>query len=181
MEAILAIDSNCGLSKNGSIAWKSKKDMLFFKTKTSHHVVIMGKNTYFSLPTQMRPLPNRLNIVLTSTPAKYSDEMMNNVLFINNDKIHCSIIHNRAEYRNQYPFLDPDFKIFIIGGKNVYEQFFPLCRCVWMTKLKTDYSCDLFLDYDFSKQFNEPPDIVDETEELVIYKYNNKNMANVIE
>jgi len=177
MEAIYAIDSNCGLSKNGIIAWKSKTDMLFFKTKTIHHVVIMGKNTYFSLPTKMRPLPHRLNIVLTSTPTKYSDEMnhFHNLLFINNDNIHDSIIHNRAEYLNKYPFLDPDFKIFIIGGKNIYEQFIPLCGCVWMTKLKTNYSCDLFLDYDFSKLFNEP-DIVDETDELVIYKYNHKSI-----
>ena len=49
MEAIYAIDSNYGLSQKGFIPWKSKRDMIFFKNKTKNHIVIMGKNTYFSL------------------------------------------------------------------------------------------------------------------------------------
>ena len=65
MESILAIDINNGLSKNGSIPWTSKKDMLFFYNQTKNNVVIMGKNTYFSIPKEKRPLKNRLNIVLT--------------------------------------------------------------------------------------------------------------------
>lgn len=39
--------------------------------KTKKNVVIMGKNTYFSLPEQNRPLKNRLNIVLTNHPDQY--------------------------------------------------------------------------------------------------------------
>ena len=64
------------------------------------------------------------------------------------------------------------FKIYIIGGKNIYEQFIPLCERVWVTRIKKDYSCDLFLDYDFSKQFKE--NIVDEDDELIIYEYMKK-------
>jgi dihydrofolate reductase len=71
MEAIYAIDSKYGLSKKGFIAWKSNKDMIFFKNKTMNNIFIMGKNTYFSLPKNYRPLKNRLNIVLTSNPEKY--------------------------------------------------------------------------------------------------------------
>jgi dihydrofolate reductase len=59
MEAIYAVDSNYGLSQKGIIPWKSKKDMIFFKNKTKNHIVIIGKNTYFSL---LKPLENRLNI-----------------------------------------------------------------------------------------------------------------------
>ena len=64
MKAIYAIDSKNGLSKNGVIPWKSKRDMSFFMNKTKNHIVIMGKNTYFSLPKENRPLKNRFNIVL---------------------------------------------------------------------------------------------------------------------
>ena len=174
MEAIYAIDSNYGLSKNGMIAWKSKKDMQFFQNKTIHNIVIMGKNTYFSIPNRSRPLQNRLNIVLTSNPDKYAIEVknMDNVIFINNDKIYNTIYNNREKYLLLYPFLNRDFKIFIIGGKKIYEQIIPYCECVWLTKIKKEYQCDLFLNYDFSKQFKEP-EIVDENEELIIYKYNN--------
>jgi len=66
MEAIYAIDLNNGLSKNDTIPWTCKKDMSFFMNKTKNNVVIMGKNTYFSLPIEHRPLRNRLNIVLTT-------------------------------------------------------------------------------------------------------------------
>jgi dihydrofolate reductase len=172
MEAIYAIDSKYGLSKKGIIAWKSNTDMIFFKNKTMNNIVIMGKNTYFSLPKNYRPLKNRLNIVLTSNPENYIDEIknINNVLFTDNDKIYNLILSNREKYLNSYPFLSTDFKIFIIGGKKIYEQFIPLCECVWMTKLNQDYMCDLFLNYDFSKQFEEP-ETVDENEELTIYKY----------
>jgi dihydrofolate reductase len=175
MEAIYAIDSNYGLSKEGKIAWESKKDMLFFKNKTINNIVIMGKNTYFSLPKKHRPLKNRLNIVLTNNPEKYSHETINlqNIIFVKNDKIYQVIFNDRKKYLRLYPFLTSEFKIYIIGGKDIYEQFIPLCKCVWMTKLKSSYSCDLFFNYDFSKQFEEP-EIIDDNDELIIYKYNNK-------
>jgi dihydrofolate reductase len=48
--------------------WKSQKDMQFFFKKTINNVVIMGKNTYFTLPEKSRPLKDRLNIILTSNP-----------------------------------------------------------------------------------------------------------------
>ena len=47
MEAIYAIDLKKGLSKDGVIPWKSKKDLKFFADKTKHNVVIMGKKNIF--------------------------------------------------------------------------------------------------------------------------------------
>ena len=91
MEAILAIDSKNGISKNGVIPWKSKKDMSFFYNVTKRNVVIMGKNTYFSIPQEYRPLKNRLNIVYTSEPQIYlfneNYNKYNNLIFTNNEKI----------------------------------------------------------------------------------------------
>lgn len=45
MNAILAVDDNYGIAKNGNIPWYSKEDLIFFKNKTDNNVVIMGKNT----------------------------------------------------------------------------------------------------------------------------------------
>jgi dihydrofolate reductase len=172
MEAILATDINFGISKDGKIPWKSKKDMSFFFNKTKNNVVIMGKNTYFSLPEEFRPLKNRLNIVLTNKPDDYLNckEYDNcEAIFTNNDKIHNSILNYREKYLQMYPFLSTNFKIFIIGGKQIYEQFIPLCDTVWVTTIKKDYSCDLIFNYNYNKLFKD--ELVEEDDELKIIEW----------
>ena len=171
MEAIYAIDSKNGLSKNGVIPWKSKKDMLFFMNKTIKNIVIMGKNTYFSIPNEHRPLKNRLNIVFTREPHVYEVDINenSNVIFTNNIKIYEDIFTNVSKYYNRYMFLNDNFKIFIIGGKTIYEEFIPLCSKIWVTRLKRDYECDLFLDYDYSRQYKE--EMCEEDDELQIIVY----------
>jgi dihydrofolate reductase len=170
MEAIYAIDSKNGLSKNGKIPWNSKKDLKFFTEKTKYNVIIMGKKTYLSLPN--RPLKNRLNIVLTSNPNdSIFDEPknLNNLIVTNNEKIYNSILNYREKWLNIAPYLDKDFTIFFIGGKNIYDKFIPLCKTVWVTKIKNNYLCDLFINYDFSKEFTEK--CIEEDEELQIILY----------
>ena len=178
MEAIYAVDSKNGLSKEGIIPWKSKKDMKFFMNKTINNVVIMGKKTYFSLSENHRPLKNRLNIVLTCAPELYMFEnaqtgacinKFENVIFTANDKIHEVILNDREKYCRMYPSLSREFKIFFIGGKTIYEQFIPLCDTVWITQIKGNYACDLFIDYDYSKEFKGT--ILEEDDELVITEY----------
>jgi dihydrofolate reductase len=168
MEAIYAVDLNNGLSKNGIIPWKCKKDMLFFMNKTKNNVVIMGKNTYFSLPIECRPLQNRLNIVLSTEPLIHESP---NIIFTNYYSIHQMILNNREKFCELYKYLKKDFIIFFIGGKIIYEQFIPLCNCVWVTRLKNNYNCDLFIDYDYSNHFSE---VYEEDDELTIIKYTRK-------
>jgi len=167
MEAIYAVDLNYGLSKNGIIPWKSKKDIYFFINQTINNVVIMGKNTYFSLPIEHRPLKNRLNIVLTKEP--FINDIPN-VIFTNDIYIHNTIL-NREKYCETYKYLKKDFKIFVIGGKNIYEQMIPLCNCVWVSRLKKNYNCDLFIDYDYSNYYSE---IYYEDADISIIKYTRK-------
>jgi dihydrofolate reductase len=169
METIYAIDLKNGLGKNGTIPWKSKIDMTFFVNKTKNNIVIMGKNTFFSIPEEHRPLKNRLNVVLTSNPQLYKNNEDLNVLFTNNMNIHKDILQNRNDYYGKHKCLGIDFKIFVIGGKTIYDQFIPLCNTVWVTRIKSDYNCDLFIDYDYSKCFES--EVYTETDELKIVKY----------
>jgi dihydrofolate reductase len=170
MEAILAMDQNNGLSKEGIIPWTSKKDLQFFYKKTKNNVVIMGKNTYFSLPDNVRPLKNRLNIVLTNHPNLFLNEDKTNVttdvIFTNNINIHASILNNRETYCRLYPALSRDFKIYIIGGKQIYEHFIPLCETIWVTRIKKSFSCDLIFDINLENRFKEV--LVEEDEEMKI-------------
>lgn len=173
MEAIIAIDIKNGLSKNGVIPWKSKRDMQFFYQKTKNNIVIMGKNTYFSIPEENRPLKNRLNIVLTREPKNHIltaiTEKYTDILFTDDDTIDENIMANREKYNEQYPSLSSNFKIYIIGGKQIYDAYIPLCETVWLTTIKCDYSCDLYFDVDMQKQFKEY--LSQEDDELKIVEY----------
>lgn len=178
MECIYAVDIKNGLSKDGKIPWHSKKDLQFFMNKTKNNVVIMGKNTYFSLPSLLK---NRLNVILTRNISELKELITNksesstDYLITDNDKIHEFILNNREKYLQEYPFLKNDFKIFFIGGKIIYEKYIPLCKTIWVTKIKKDYLCDLILDYDYSNEFNK--ELVDEDKELTIIKYVKKYIA----
>ena len=171
MEAILAYDLNNGISKNGAIPWKSKTDLNFFYNTTKGNIVIMGRNTFFSLPENCRPLKNRLNIVLTTNPEVYSNDEkyknIDNLIFTSDQNIYKKIMQNKEKYASS---LNPDFKIIIIGGKQIYEMYFPLCETVWVTRIKNEYQCDLHIDYDFTKQLKDR-EVIKDDDELIITKY----------
>ena len=109
VEAILAVDSNYGLAKDGSIPWKSKKDLKFFKDKTINNVVVMGSKTLMSLP-KSEPLKHRINIVVTNNFNKYCNlyQLYDNIFFVNGIDIMHTLKHL---YKNK--------TIFIIGGNQI--------------------------------------------------------------
>lgn len=62
---IVAYNDHRVIGNKGDIPWKIPADMKRFKELTNGGVVIMGRKTWDSLPPKFRPLPNRINIVLT--------------------------------------------------------------------------------------------------------------------
>lgn len=166
MEAIYAVDINNGLAKDGNIPWNIKDDMKFFYNITKNNIVLMGKNTYLSLPN--RPLKNRLNIVLTNDKGLLS-ENIDNVIFINNISIINEIKENNKKYSSLYNYLREDYKIIIIGGREIYKNYLNLCNIIWETRIKKDYECDIRLvEYDKSLYEEE---IIEDNEEYKIIKY----------
>ena len=167
-EAIVAVDQNFGLAKNGQIPWKSKTDMNFFKASTTNNIIVMGSKTLLSLRNGL-PLPNRLNIVLTRDPStftiltKYKD--LDNLIFVdeqeldnflNNPNLNQSHIINPKH--NKYLKIYP--KIFIIGGEQIYSKYCCKCSTIWLTKIKANFECDLIFSYN---------DVLSNSEQ---YKYN---------
>lgn len=67
---IVAADLRNGIGIRNTLPWHLSDDLKRFKAITSENVVIMGRNTWFSLP--KRPLPNRQNVVLTLEPLNES-------------------------------------------------------------------------------------------------------------
>ena len=69
---IVAIDEQYGIGKDGNLAWSLPPDMAYFKCKTlstqdpeKQNAVIMGHNTWKSIPNKFRPLTNRHNVILS--------------------------------------------------------------------------------------------------------------------
>ena len=62
---IVAKSKNNVIGSKGSIPWSVSKDLKYFKELTDSNTVIMGRKTYDSLPENKKPLPNRINIVIT--------------------------------------------------------------------------------------------------------------------
>jgi dihydrofolate reductase len=143
IEAIVATDENYGLAKNGSIPWKNREDIKFFKQKTIGNIVVMGSKTLLSLPNQA-PLGNRFNIVLTNNKQEFLEKekysSCNNVIF-----------YNYEEFMNYINNVETDKTIYIIGGKQIYDLLLPKCSKIWLSVISGNYECDLKLELNFEK------------------------------
>ena len=86
---IAAIDSNSGIAKDGSIPWYCPEDLHHFKEMTTGHVVIMGRLTWESLPSKIRPLPHRINVVISGNGLVKADhtQMYPNFVFSTIDQV----------------------------------------------------------------------------------------------
>jgi dihydrofolate reductase len=98
LTAVVAMDPNRLIGRDGALPWHLPEDLAFFKKTTLGHPVLMGRKTFESIG---RPLPKRRNIVLTR----------------DRDWTHegVDVIHNPAEI----PVMDE--KIFVIGGAEIYR------------------------------------------------------------
>ena len=116
MNLIVAISENNAIGKAGDLLCHLPNDLKYFKQVTTEATVVMGKNTFLSLP--RRPLPNRRNIVLTRDIAFTYDE--------------TEVAHSIEELQRM---LHEEEKVFIIGGGKVYEQFLPLVDKLYITHI----------------------------------------------
>lgn len=175
INCILAMDEEMGIGKNNQIPWKIKSDMDYFKNITtmpsnkfnnseySKNVLIMGKNTWNSIPIEHRPLKNRINIILSST----SEESNIDDLFTKNNfsksteyteynEFYFKNLENALNFIGLFQKVSNIGEIFICGGKNLYETVFNkpwmLTGKLYITHVKGKYETDTkvnFNDYFF--------------------------------
>lgn len=141
IEAIVATDMNNGFSKNNTIPWYIPMDMKHFReitTYTPHrylqNVVIMGRKTYEQMG---KLLPNRINIILTK----------NRNLQINNDSnIKAYLCSSYEEALYICETLDNIHKVFIIGGRGVYDKIIDYnhVNTIHKTVIFDNFNCDTF-------------------------------------
>lgn len=121
MKLIIACDPKGGIGYNGKLPWsKIEGDLPRFKELTTGKIVFMGRNTYDSLP--KKPLPNRINWVMTTRP-------IDGVVTPDN----ASILKEEKE-------------VWLIGGAKMVDSYWQYIDEIHLTKTFTEYTCDTFID-----------------------------------
>ena len=150
MKAIVAVDRNWAIGKNNDLLVRIPEDMKRFRAFTTGNVIVMGRKTLESFPNGL-PLPNRVNVVLTTNPN-----------FIVKGVVVAHSIDELQEVLKEYD----DKEIYVVGGDSVYKQLVPMCDEVIATKIDFAYDADKF----FPNLDNDDEWYVDsESEELTYY------------
>ena len=124
---ILARASNGVIGLNNQLPWHLPEDLAHFKRLTGTSPVVMGRKTWESLPARFRPLPGRLNIVVTRQ-ADWQGEGA-----------------QRADSIQDALRLCPaDGDIWVIGGAEVYAQTLPLARTAVVTDIEASFEGDAY-------------------------------------
>lgn len=130
---IVAIAENRAIGKDNRLLWHISNDLKRFKKLTTGHTLIMGRNTFLSLPNG--PLPHRRHIVISDVPGETFEgcEMASSV-------------------EQALRMAGKDEECFVIGGGMVYAQFLPLAGRLYLTRVHQHFEADTFFpEIDFSQ------------------------------
>jgi dihydrofolate reductase len=117
IKGIVCVDKNWAIGKVnketgvGQLLFNIPADLKYFKEKTNHNIVVMGKATYDSLP--KKPLPNRVNIVLWDKAT--SLDCLDNCITFNNFDALLKFVKILAK----------EYDVFVCGGASIYRLFLP--------------------------------------------------------
>lgn len=143
---IMCTDAFGALGYKGDLIYKISDDLKRFKQLTKGSICVMGRRTLESLPKQY--LPERINVVLTSDK---------NYKPLNPSVI---VMHDVESIINHYENGEQDKDVFIIGGAQLYNQFFYKVSAVHLTRV-----------IDVAKKYDTEFDIEDFEDEKVFVKY----------
>jgi len=133
---IVAIAKDFAIGKDGKLPWHYPADLRFFKETTLGHAVVMGFHTWESIG---RPLPRRLNLVLSRSAALES-------------RVDVLLLRSKAEVLALAEYLKGD--LFIIGGAKTYENFSDVIEKWIVTEIpETVENADTFMPPGFLDEF----------------------------
>ncbi len=125
LNLIWAQARNGVIGRNNTIPWRIPEDMAHFKQTTMGCPVIMGRKTWDSLPPRFRPLPGRLNIVVT----RQADWQAAGVL-------------RAGSLAEATALCPPGAPVWVIGGAQIYAQALPLATRAVITEIDADFEGD---------------------------------------
>jgi dihydrofolate reductase len=151
---IAAMAKNRVIGKNNALPWHLKEDLIHFKELTSGCPCVMGRRTWDSLP--KRPLPDRLNIIVTRTldGAAFAGTPMVKAL----PSLSAAIDYCAKLQPSAAQSAAEKQKIFICGGESIYREALPLAQKIELTLINQNYEGDAFfpeIDYTQWKQIQK--------------------------
>ena len=150
ISAIVAKSTNNVIGLNNELPWHLPGDLKWFKEKTIHKHVIMGRKSFQSLS---KPLVNRTNIIVTSNPEFFHSKCV----IVSSIEDGLSVAHKNNES-----------EVFILGGGTIYEQTKGIWDRLYLTEVDIKLEGDTFFpEIDYSR-FN-----------LIFEKDNPKDSKNV--
>ena len=127
LNLIFARARNGVIGNHNALPWHLPEDMAHFKRNTLGCPVIMGRKTWDSLPAKFRPLPGRLNVVVTRQAAWAAD----GAVVANSLEAACAAC-------------PPDSTAWVIGGAELYTQALALASTAVVTELDADFAGDAY-------------------------------------
>ncbi len=127
LHLIYARSRNGVIGKDNQMPWHLPEDLAHFKRVTLGQPVIMGRKTWDSLPPRFRPLPGRLNIVVT----RQSDW-------------HAEGARRAGSIEEAMRLCGDASDAWIMGGAEIYRQAEPLASTAVVTEIEADFEGDAF-------------------------------------
>ena len=140
---VVATDINNGIGKNGQLPWHLPGDLKYFRELTSltkapekKNAVIMGRKTWESIPSKFRPLPGRINIVLTR----------NKDLDVPMEVYKAKSFLEAFKMLEKQSLKDLIENVYVIGGAKTYQEAIkqPECQKLYITQILHSFPCDAF-------------------------------------
>jgi len=127
---VVARARNGVIGRNGTLPWRLKSDMAWFKANTLGKPVIMGRKTWESLP--KRPLPGRTNIVLS---RDLSFEVIGGLV--------CENFSEAVQIAREQAEDDGVDEVCVIGGSALFEAAMPRAKRLYLTEVLADVEGDV--------------------------------------
>lgn len=126
-----------GIGFQGSLPWRLAKEMKYFREVTSStfdsskkNVVIMGRKTWESIPAKFRPLPNRINVVVSRAFETGPLKKIENSVYHSNSLAECI-----NELKTSFAQENEIERIYLIGGGEIYNQCMDMVDNWLITKI----------------------------------------------
>jgi len=123
---VVARARNGVIGRDGDLPWRLRSDLQRFKAITVGKPCLMGRKTWESLP--LRPLPGRLNLVMTRDESYEADGMAKGALV-------CATLDEAIEIGRETAEDDGVDEICVIGGTALFEAALPRARRLYITEV----------------------------------------------
>lgn len=150
-DIVVAHDLANAIGKNNQLLCHLPEDMRFFKeltttttNKNKQNIVILGRKTYESLPDKFKPLPNRINIVISRSTIDYKGVL------------HATSPENALEIAANLVEENKAETVYCIGGSQIYKNLLTnkKCRFLYATVIHKTFEADAFFP-DYQANFTE--------------------------